>query len=192
MRYRDSKLSKGDFVMNPFKLKNGESAIIRNASSSDAKKLLEYVNTICCESDFLTFGQGEFIMSVEQEESFLDHVSKQNNALYILAEIDGTIIGSLNFSGGPRPRTAHTGEFGISVLKKYWGNGIGTALINYLIEWCRQTGIIRKINLIARSDNLSAIHLYRKLGFVEEGVLTRNMQINGKFYDGLYMGYTID
>lgn len=56
----------------------------------------------------------------------------------------------------------------------------------------KQLGLIRKINLIVRNDNFAAIHVYKKLGFIEEGVITRNLQINGRFYDALFMGYTID
>ena len=173
-------------------LENGKSVVIREARGSDAIKLLEHVNTISSETDFLTFGQGEFIMSVEEEEKHLENTLRQNNAIFIIAEIDEKIVGCLNFTAGSRPRVAHTGEFGVSVLKEYWGNGIGAELIKQLIKWCKQSGSIRKINLIVRDDNFSAIHVYKKLGFTQEGIITRNLQINGIFYDALFMAYTID
>jgi len=178
--------------MKQAKLINGDIVIIKPAKKSDAIGILDYVNTISSESDFLTFGQGEFIMSVEQEEEFLDNTSRQSNGIYIVAEIGSKIIGTSSFSGGARPRISHTGEFGVSVLKEYWGNGIGTELIKYLIEWSKQSKIIRKINLRVRNDNLSAIHIYKKLGFTVEGVITRDFKIKERFYDALFMGYTID
>ena len=173
-------------------LRNGDAVVIREAKKDDAKALIEYVNTISGESDFMTFGPGEFGMSIEQEESFLDNVAGQKNAIYLIAVAGGRIIGSLNFSGGARPRIAHTGEFGVSVLKEYWGNGIGTELIKYLIKWSKESGVIRKINLRVRTDNASAIRLYKKLGFVEEGVKTREFLINSRFYDSMLMGLAID
>src|SRR5471030_332200 len=178
--------------MKQFKLKNGQEVLIRQATKNDANKIIECINKISSESDFLTFGNGEFVISIEQEEKFLEDISRQNNAIFIVVEIDFTIVGTLSFSGGGRPRISHIGETGISILKEYWGNGIGTELIKYLIEWCKQSGVIRKINLEVRDDNFSAIHIYKKLGFTEEGVITRSMKINGIFYDGLFMGYTID
>ena len=178
--------------MKQAKLINGDIVIIKPAKKSDAIGILDYVNTISSESDFLTFGQGEFIMSVEQEEELLDYTSRQNNAIYLVAEIGGKIVGTLNFAAGKRPRKVHTGEFGVSVLKEHWGNGIGTQLIQYLIEWSKQSKIIRKINLRVRNDNLSAIHIYKKLGFTVEGVITRDFKIKERFYDALFMGYTID
>ncbi|SHJ70993.1 hypothetical protein [Tepidibacter formicigenes] len=41
----------------------------------------------------------------------------KNNTLFIVAEIDGKIIGNLNFSGGSKKRIAHTGEFGVNEKK---------------------------------------------------------------------------
>lgn len=174
------------------KIKNGKSVLIREARSSDASRILEYIDRISCESDFLTFGQGEFEMSIEQEEQFLDSIARQNNALFIIAEIDSKIIGTASFSGGARPRISHIGELSVSVLKEYWGNGIGTELVKYIIDWCKNSGIIKKINLIVRNDNFSAIHVYKKLGFTEEGVITREFQIKSEFYSALFMGYIID
>jgi RimJ/RimL family protein N-acetyltransferase len=168
-----------------------KSIVIRKAVKSDSKVLIEYLNIIGGESDFLTFGTGEFGRSIEQEEEFIESALKRENALFIIAEVDGKIVGNLNFSGGVRQRIAHVGEFGVSVLKEYWGNGIGEELIKYLINWSNTVGIIRKINLRVRTDNTRAISLYKKLGFLEEGILKRDFFINGEFYDSLLMGLEI-
>jgi len=166
--------------------------IIRKAVKSDAEQLIRYLNIIGGESDFLTFGTGQFERTVEQEEYYIQDISNKKNALCIVAEINEKIVGNLNFSGGPRERTAHTGEFGISVLKEYWGNGIGEELIKYLINWSKESGIIRKLNLRVRTDNTRGISLYKKFGFIEEGIIKRDFLINGQFYDSLKMGLEID
>jgi RimJ/RimL family protein N-acetyltransferase len=185
-------ITKGGQGMNELKLPNGERVEIRPARWTDASELIEYLERISDESDNLTFGPGEFGITVEQEEDFLDNISKQNNAIYIVAHNEEKIVGSLSFTGGSRPRIAHTGEFGVSVLKEYWGNGIGTELIKYLLEWCKKSGVVRKVNLRVRTDNFNAIHVYKKLGFIEEGVITREFLINSNFYDTLSMGICID
>lgn len=178
--------------MKKLKLANGEVIVIRPAGTNDAHELIEYIEKISSESDNLTFGPGEFGITVEQEVNFLENMSNIENAIYLVAHNGKRIVGSLNFSGGSRPRIAHTGEFGVSVLKAYWGNGIGTELIKYLLQWCRKSGIIRKVNLRVRTDNENAIHVYRKLGFAEEGMITREFCIDGRFYDTLSMGLKID
>ncbi|MDF2676912.1 MAG: family N-acetyltransferase [Bacillota bacterium] len=171
---------------------NNEKVIIRKSIKSDAKALIEYLNVIGGESDYLTFGIGEFELSVEQEEEFIESISKKDNALSIIAEVNGKVIGNLNFSGGPRKRTSHVGEFGISILKEYWGNGIGEELLKYLIDWSKSSGKVRKINLKVRSDNTKGINLYKKLGFIEEGILKRDLYMNGEFYDSILMGLLIN
>jgi RimJ/RimL family protein N-acetyltransferase len=174
------------------KLRNGKNLMIENGDRCHAKEMMEYIDKISIESDFLTFGQGEFNITLEDEEKFIETTSKKNNALFIIGQIDGKIVGNLNFSGGERPRIAHRGEMGVSVLKEYWGQGIGTELIKYLIHWAKESDIIKKINLRVRTDNVSGINLYKKLGFVEEGIIKREFLIDNKFYDSLCMGLLID
>lgn len=178
--------------MKLIKLNDKNIIIIKEADKTDSMKMIKYIEKISRESDNLTFGEGEFLITFQQEEEFIEMVSKQKNSLFIIAEDKGKIIGNLSFIGGKRPRTMHTGEFGISVLKEYWGNGVGTELINYLIQWSKETEIIRKINLRVRTDNSAAIHLYEKMGFVNEGRISREMIINDKFVDTYLMGLEID
>jgi RimJ/RimL family protein N-acetyltransferase len=77
-------------------------------------------------------------------------------------------------------------------LRIYWNLGIGSLMLAYLIEWARQTGTIRKINLRVRVDNLAAIHLYEKYGFVQEGRVTREFYLHGQFGDVYVMGLQLD
>ncbi|WP_184311737.1 GNAT family N-acetyltransferase [Anaerosolibacter carboniphilus] len=174
------------------KLKNGQSMILREAVPEDAEAMITFVNQVAGESDNLTFGPGEFAVTLDQEKSILAEFQQGLNQLFLIGEIDGEIVGNLTFRGGHRPRVAHVGEFGISVLKKYWGLGIGKYLLEYLIDWAREVGFIYKINLRVKEDNEGAIQLYRKMGFREEGRLTRDFCIDGRYYDSIAMGLQID
>ena len=174
------------------KLENDTTLVIREAQKEEAAKVLEYVDKMAAETDYLTFGQGEFDMSLEDEEKFLENCIKLTNQLFVVAEVDGAIIGNLSFIGGNRPRTFHTGEVGVTVLKKYWKLGIGSKLLETLIEWAKLSGTIQKLNLRVRPDNDRAIRLYEWFGFVREGLITREHSINGKFYDSIFMGLQID
>ena len=172
--------------------KNGQVLVIREAQKKDAAGVLEYVNKMAGETDYLTFGKGEFNMSLEDEEKFLESCKESDNQLFVVAEVAGTIIGNLSFKGGDKPRILHMGEVGVTVLKKYWGLGIGTSLVETLIEWAKSSGIIKKLNLRVRPDNDRAIRLYERFGFVREGLISREHFIDGKFYDSIFMGLQID
>ncbi|MBO8129767.1 MAG: GNAT family N-acetyltransferase [Peptococcaceae bacterium] len=172
--------------------KNGQTLLIREAVKKDAPGIIQYLYEIASESDFLTFGEGEISISVSEEEAFIEASAQTDNRLFIVAEINGKIVACLNFTGDTKPRKRHTGEFGVSVLRAYWDLGIGTQLVKYLISWAQASNVIRKINLRVREDNHRAIKLYSKLGFIKEGIITREFLVDGKFYDAVFMGLQID
>ena len=173
-------------------LKNNLRLTLRTAVPDDAEQILAYMEQMASESENITFGPGEFELRVEEERAFLQQSSETPTSLYLLAEIAGEIAGVLSFSAGKRQRTRHAGEFGISVLRKYWNLGVGHQLLTYFIDWAQRTETIRKINLHVRTDNSPAIHLYEKHGFVREGLLTRDFYLHGQFTDAYIMGLQID
>jgi RimJ/RimL family protein N-acetyltransferase len=76
----------------------------------------------------------------------------------------------------------------MSVRKQVWGLGIGSLMLDTLIDWARHTQIVKKINLRARTDNQRAIELYKRKGFVIEGTIRREIFLNGKYFDHHWMG----
>ena len=64
-------------------------------------------------------------------------------------------------------------------------------MVEALIDWAHGHDV-RKVNLEVRADNARAIALYVRLGFREEGRVTRAFCIEGRFFDGLVMGLEID
>jgi RimJ/RimL family protein N-acetyltransferase len=185
-------LSKGTVVTQHTLLKNDLQLTLRRAEPRDAEQLLTYIEQVAGESENLTFGPGEFELSVQEERVFLQHMAESQTSLYLIAEIAGEIVGTLTFSTGKRPRVQHAGELGMSIMRSYWNQGVGSRMLAYLIEWARQTGTIRKINLRVRVDNLPAIHLYEKYGFVQEGRVTREFYLHGQFVDVYVMGLQLD
>jgi len=178
--------------MKSIQLKNGQTVLLREAVKEDAAELVNYLHKIGGESDFLTFGYGELSISVNDEEALLEDSRNAQNKIMILALVGDKIIGGLHFTGGARARTRHSGEFGVSVLKDYWDQGIGTAMVQALIQWAKASEAIRKLNLRVRSDNERAVRVYEKLGFIQEGLVTREFFISGQFYSSIHMGLSID
>lgn len=172
-------------------LKNGEHLLIRKVEKEDIDEVMQYMSLIGGESDNLTFGDGEWTGTYEQELNYIENVNT-SNSIMLVAIIDGKIVGSTSLSAGTRSRVKHTGEMGITVRKAYWNCGIGSLLLGELLNFAKKTKIIRKVNLIVKKDNLNAIRLYEKYGFKKEGLVTREFLVNGKFYDSVHMGLEID
>ena len=69
---------------------------------------------------------------------------------------------------GKKVKVRHRAEFGISVLREYWGLGLGRALTKACIDCARAAGYAQ-LELNAVAENQRALALYRDMGFVEYG-----------------------
>jgi RimJ/RimL family protein N-acetyltransferase len=169
-------------------MKNGQELVIREAQVEDAQSILNYIESISGESNFLTFGPGDFEHSLQDEEALLAKILETDNALFIVGTIDAKIASVLVFNAGQRPRVRHRGEFSMSVSRDYWGQGIGSLMLDALIDWAKAGNIIRKIDLMVRTDNERAIRLYEGKGFLFEGTLHKEFFVDGRYYDLHWMG----
>jgi RimJ/RimL family protein N-acetyltransferase len=174
------------------KLPDGRAVRIRRALPEDAGAVLRYLRRVGGETDNLTFGGEGPGLTESEEGEYLTGVGESDNSLAIVATVGDAIGGSLTFDGGRRPRLRHAGEFGISVAQAYAGLGIGKALIEHMLDWAERGGVVRKINLKVRADNVAAIRLYERMGWVLEGATTRDTLIDGRFNDCLLMGRAVD
>jgi len=64
-----------------YELNNGHALLIREAAIEDARAILDYVEDISGESDFLTFGPGEFKLNEAEEEDVLRKYRDSANQL---------------------------------------------------------------------------------------------------------------
>jgi RimJ/RimL family protein N-acetyltransferase len=168
-------------------LPDGRAAVVREATAGDAAALLEYLEVVSGETEFLTMGPGDFKLGEAEERAFLEASAAADNRIYLVAVVDGELVAQIAFAGGHRPRTRHTGVLGITVRRSHWGQGIGSALLDALIDWARSSGV-SKIDLRVRTDNHRAISLYRRKGFVIEGTITRTSRVHGNDHDDHAMG----
>lgn len=165
----------------------GRTITVRPVHPDDAAAWLHYLRRVGNETDFLAFSSSDVILTNEQAWRYLDYVSKKNDNLFLVAADQTELISTLHFQPGHWPFNRHRGEFGISVLADYWGNGLAHLMIQQMIEWAKRKGIA-KINLKVRTDNVRAIQLYHSLGFVIEGTITRECLRQGVFFSAYHMG----
>ncbi len=173
-------------------LNNGSILVLREAKIEDAQAMIDHMQTVSAETDFLTYGEGEFVITLQEEKVFVEGIAKSDNQIFLLAEIDGKVIGISSVLASDKKRIKHIGNLGLSIQKDYWGLGIGSHVMQALIAWAKDTKIIKKIDLSVLTDNNPAIALYKKFGFEQEGLVRRNMYIDGTFFDSYMMGVLID
>ncbi|MFB0561858.1 MAG: N-acetyltransferase family protein [Candidatus Lokiarchaeia archaeon] len=77
-------------------------------------------------------------------------------------------------------------ELGIFVREDYQGKGVGSKLTESLIELARKENV-KKIHLTVLTDNVIAIHIYKKYGFkTKRGIMGGDIW-RGQRYDSIEM-----
>ncbi len=154
----------------------------RTAAASDAPQLLEYLKTVGGETDNLTFGAEGIPFTAEQEAALLERIAASADSRFFLALDGEKIVGNACVDGMRNARLRHRRNFAITVLRDYWGRGIGTGLMERMIAFARTSGA-ELASLEVRTDNERAKALYRKFGFVTFGTFPKFFKIDGKFFD---------
>ena len=121
-------------------LKNGKDLLIRKIRKEDAAEAIQYINVVGGESDYLLRGANEFNITVEQEESYIESLENSPTSIMLVGIIEGKIICIGNISSSENKRIAHIGNIAMSVSKEFWGLGVGTHLMNALIDFAKNTG----------------------------------------------------
>ena len=150
-------------------LRNGEKCCLRNGTESDGQAVLDNFNLTHGETDYLCTYPDENNFDAARESRFLKEKSESENEIELIASVGGTIVGTAGIeAAGRQYKVRHRAELGVSVARDYWGLGIGRALTEACIESAKAAGYIQ-LELAVVSENLRAITLYKKLGFVEYG-----------------------
>ena len=168
--------------------KSGQPVTIRSAEPDDAAQLIAYVRSVLAESPHFLLEPDEFSFTEEQERQWVQDHLDDPGKLIVLAQVSGTVIGCLSFDNGSYRRIVHRGSLAVSVRENWRGQGIGTALLQALIGWATANPLIEKIGLSVFANNVDAIRLYERLGFVEEGRQPREIKLGpGEYVDNILM-----
>ena len=150
-------------------LKDGREALLRNGDKKDGAEVFEVFNLCHEETDYLLSYADENSYDPEQEGEYLQKKTDSANEIEIVAVVDGKIVGTAGIEAvGEKDKVRHRADFGISILKAYWGLGLGKALTEACIACAREAGYTQ-LELNAVTDNETALSLYRKMGFTEYG-----------------------
>ncbi len=163
--------------------KKGREVILRTAVENDAEKLIDYLKITAAETPFLIREPDEITLSIKQEQDFIKSKKDSENELLLIAEIGGRHIGNCSLmSIGSYKRYRHRCDIALALYKKYWGLGIGKAMLETVLDIAEKTGY-EQAELEVIADNKPAIALYEKIGFKIYGTFPDSM----KYEDGSYL-----
>lgn len=162
--------------------------IIRCAEETDAEQLAQIRQQIDRETTFLDREPGEGMLTPSDFKQLIRTDSEESNRLFLLAETEnGTIIAFSRCEGSNLQRLKHKVEFGICVLKDYWGFKIGPKLLETSIKWA-SANKLTKMTLSVIETNEKAINIYKRYNFEIEGILKKDKRLeNGEYYSTIIM-----
>lgn len=158
---------------------------IRQAKIEDAKDIVESEREIAQVPGFFCS------LPSELSEESVKKTIESPLGIYLIAEKEKTLVGHAFLEILDLKSLRHIAQLNIAVHKGYQGKGIGTQLMERMIEWAKQSGTVEKIELNVRASNTPAIALYHKMGFVEEGCLKRHVKSGDQYFDDIVMALHI-
>jgi RimJ/RimL family protein N-acetyltransferase len=121
----------------------------------------------------------------ERSREFVRSNIAEGNPHFVALD-DGRVVGWCDIVRKRLEGFRHCGSLGMGVDKRYRGQGIGERLARAALARARQLGLER-IELDVYASNQPAIRLYKKLGFVIEGVHRQARKLDGQYDDLLSM-----
>ena len=140
--------------------------VIRHVETTDAQALHHLYSQTPVYRDTLQLP----LPSVESWQKRLANPEPGKHNL--AAIIDGQLAGQLVVMLNQRVRRRHVATFGIGVDPRYHGKGVGSRLMQAMLDLC---------------DNWAAIALYRKFGFEIEGTSRAYAMRGGVLVDAYHM-----
>jgi RimJ/RimL family protein N-acetyltransferase len=170
------------------KTADGRAFWVRSAEPGDAPAMVVLNEHMHENNLFKLTERGEMDRDGPQEAEWIaEHLANPYHLMLVAADAPeigvGTLLGRIAFRNGNRRKLAHHGTFGIGVRADWRGTGVGTALIAGLLDWAAASPAIEKVCLGYFARNVGAGALYRRMGFVQEGVSARHFKIGPGLYD---------
>nr|WP_294937088.1 GNAT family N-acetyltransferase [uncultured Flavobacterium sp.] len=156
---------------------------IRQATAEDIPQVLEIINHEIIHSTSIW----EYdIRTLEQQMAIFDD-KKAKDFPFIVAEKNGMIVGFGTY--GPfRFKIGYkfTVEHSVYIHKDFIGNGIGSTILNELIELAKLQDLHTMIGVID-SENMGSISFHERLGFKKVGHIKETGFKFGRWLDSVFV-----
>jgi len=158
---------------------------IRKAQAEDAEEISNIWKVICAERKYSAVNHP---FTPEQEKYYILSLSDREGIF--IAKAKDQIFGfqSLDKWAKYTDSFDHVGTIGSFILPKWRGCGIGRQLAIKTFQFARENGY-EKLLVYIRAKNTGAIEFYKNLGFIQKGVLSKQVKIDGQYEDEIFMEF---
>jgi RimJ/RimL family protein N-acetyltransferase len=155
---------------------------IRPITETDVDGFHAALDAVSRERKYLLFLEAQ---SVEKTADYVRLMLAGGHAQWLAIE-DGAVVGWCDVTPEGRETVRHVGTLGMGVVARHRGRGIGEGLLRATLAAAFDTGLTR-IELGVLSTNIRAVQLYRKVGFVDEGIFLKRVIIDSVQIDEIRM-----
>ncbi|GEL14684.1 GNAT family N-acetyltransferase [Pediococcus cellicola] len=141
-----------------------EEVTIAQATSEDAQQVLTLLKKLDQQSDTFVVEEDLTQLTPAYESQQLQLIQQSRENLILLAKYEQQAIGLVSVI---KNEENDLGEIGVAVLKEFWNQGLGTALVEEAITWGNTFSWLDGLFLTVQERNAAAYHIYQKLGFTE-------------------------
>jgi len=162
--------------------------VIRKALESDAIPLIALGRRVLADRSTLhLLRDGENIDTFEDQKDLIQWYGAAPNRCLLVAEHSPSqLVGQVTAFGGTYTADQGTAVLIVEVDPAFRRQGIATHLLSEIENWAKEKGLHR-LELTVLSDNIPALRLYEKCGFIREGRKVASRQINRQFLDEYVM-----
>lgn len=146
-------------------LKDGTRVLLRPLVKEDRDKLLDFFRRV--DEQDLMFLRND-VRDPATIDDWVNHID-YSRVFPLIAEVDGKIVGDATLHMRKVGWKRHLGNVRIVIAKEYQGKGLGTLMVNELVELAAEFGLeklVAEVHLLATP----ALTLFKKAGFAAKAV----------------------
>lgn len=122
---------------------------------------------------------------LEKVTGFQQELISQNGPVYYAIHNE-LVVGWCDIFPMSNPRMSHRGSLGMGLLAEYRGRGLGSLLLKATLQHAQKFGL-EKVELDVYTSNLTALALYKKFGFEQEGLIKNYRKVDDRYFDCIMM-----
>ncbi len=138
----------------------GSVVLVEAGAESEAPSVLEIHRRVLTEGDFFITEADEFRKTRAWKAAAIRELVAGQNSCFLVARLDGELVGALMARGGHLRRSRHVARVEIFVDQPFRGRGVGRLLMDAVVFWARTNADVEKLSLTVFADNMRAIRLY--------------------------------
>lgn len=164
-----------------FTAKDGREVVVRPPRWDDLEGLIEYINSLVDEKVEIVLTKK---VTREEEAEWLAKrlISiDKGDVIHVVVEVDGEVVAGAEVEK-QKYLMSHVGMLGIGIKSPFRGIGIGTFIMETLIEESKKAGLKVLVLDVFDTNNI-AKELYEKMGFKEVGKVPKGIYKDGKYID---------